>query len=753
MATVPMFDPQGTVRLVPQDQAQNALSSGGKPAVKMLDPQGTARWVPQDQQQNAPEGWKLADSTATPDAQPTQPDTSIGGRIKSSLQGIWEGNADPVTNLSIGAVKQGMGLIGGIMKIAHDKVGAGPQPSDVLEYKQANPTATDEQALDAVSKGYRGPTTTASRDKMAARADWLLRNSETKGFFQGAGGFGENLAELVGLTAAGDPEAAAAHGGPELVGDAAKVWKMMEANTLAGRLLRVGWAAVKGAGEQGAQTYVHTGGNTAQTGVAAAAGGILGPLGQAVAEIPGFLGRAASEVQPVERTMEGVPYTQLASELRDAQGRPQAPPRADQFNLQDFPEMAADRLAAFKQMQTNLARRATAAAVADTNDAISASQVSGNIRGTAPTDVVGKPDMWRYIPPDGSASLSAPEARSALDEMKQLWLSKEWPPEQEQQISQAYNDMQSQLERHDSYTASQPYEFQDPANTSAGVNSWRDAANNIDALAKVKGQQLGLSKEFNQLVKARDAAQDAFDQALEGGTWDDRVAAQKQVNQAGDELANFVKTQGAQPQISPVIAGRMLEEQRTANAFREWQNTLDRHLTLTDETQAAVNQPQEMRRQTSFVDDMENLKQKYGDVLNPLVGDQAINHSIELGNTLINPSTAGRSQDILENLMLMAKRQMHMGGIRTAFGLGSPALAGFYLLGHSVAGAAGGLAVGATGAGYKYLLRRMASEPEFSQAFINAAKSNSPVSVAAGQLARFVATAGSTAARKLANAQ
>jgi hypothetical protein len=48
MATTPMFDPNGQVRLVPQDKKDTALKAGGKLAYKMRDPKGTMRWVPQD---------------------------------------------------------------------------------------------------------------------------------------------------------------------------------------------------------------------------------------------------------------------------------------------------------------------------------------------------------------------------------------------------------------------------------------------------------------------------------------------------------------------------------------------------------------------------------------------------------------------------------------------------------------------------------------------------------------------------------
>ena len=47
-AVTPVFDPQGTLRSIPNDQLQGALSAGGKLAVQMKDPSGTLRYVPHD---------------------------------------------------------------------------------------------------------------------------------------------------------------------------------------------------------------------------------------------------------------------------------------------------------------------------------------------------------------------------------------------------------------------------------------------------------------------------------------------------------------------------------------------------------------------------------------------------------------------------------------------------------------------------------------------------------------------------------
>lgn len=44
---IPIFDPSGKVRLIPQAQAQAAIQAGGVIAVRMQDPKGTPRWIRQ----------------------------------------------------------------------------------------------------------------------------------------------------------------------------------------------------------------------------------------------------------------------------------------------------------------------------------------------------------------------------------------------------------------------------------------------------------------------------------------------------------------------------------------------------------------------------------------------------------------------------------------------------------------------------------------------------------------------------------
>jgi hypothetical protein len=51
--TIPIFDPQGTLRDIPAEQAHDAVASGGKPGVRFQAPDGKVRYVPADQSQDA----------------------------------------------------------------------------------------------------------------------------------------------------------------------------------------------------------------------------------------------------------------------------------------------------------------------------------------------------------------------------------------------------------------------------------------------------------------------------------------------------------------------------------------------------------------------------------------------------------------------------------------------------------------------------------------------------------------------------
>jgi hypothetical protein len=162
-----------------------------------------------------------------------------------------------------------------------------------------------------------------------AAADWFnkqIGDTETHGFWEGLGGFGENVAELMtpealgelakgGEIAKGDKGARAAEkvasgiqGAAEKYADASKVAKLLKDNPRIATLVGIGLtAAARGAAETGVQTYVKTGGDAGAAGDAAemgaAAGGGLSLAGELV---PQGVRAARAALQGGTKEIEGV---------------------------------------------------------------------------------------------------------------------------------------------------------------------------------------------------------------------------------------------------------------------------------------------------------------------------------------------------------------------------------------------------------------------------------------------------------------
>lgn len=78
---VPMFDPNGEVRMIPMDQVSAATESGGRRAIPMSDPSGTVRYIPHELMQDAlAHGGKLVPV-------PSQPTKFEQGRDPSQQEG------------------------------------------------------------------------------------------------------------------------------------------------------------------------------------------------------------------------------------------------------------------------------------------------------------------------------------------------------------------------------------------------------------------------------------------------------------------------------------------------------------------------------------------------------------------------------------------------------------------------------------------------------------------------------------------
>lgn len=97
-ATVPIFDPSGTLRDVPYEHMKDAVSSGGVPAVRFQDPQGNTRFVPSNRTAEAVQaGGKLL-RIEQQDIQHPGFWMSLGSDLGGMAKGLWHGAADPLTD-------------------------------------------------------------------------------------------------------------------------------------------------------------------------------------------------------------------------------------------------------------------------------------------------------------------------------------------------------------------------------------------------------------------------------------------------------------------------------------------------------------------------------------------------------------------------------------------------------------------------------------------------------------------------------
>jgi hypothetical protein len=478
------------------------------------------------------------------------------------------------------------------------------------------------------------------------------------------------------------------------------------------------------------QTAAHggTAGESLESGLLAGATGYVVP--SVARGVMRDLGRVAEEVQPTVRDLEGARFRVLASEARGPNGEIIATPRAQAAaDIANESVIRAERQGAFKQLHTNLAKRGVEQGLQQTNDVINASgSVSPNIR---PTSFAGD---WRYIPPDGSTALTGDEARSAMNEIRDQWLSRDWTPEQDTRFQQAYNDIRDQVKRSDNFEASQGLRAHDAAGAARGVENYRDAADLFDRTSNAKMQHIGeLRSQYDQLIQARDDAQNGYYRAWNRG--EDSAKALALVNASDKELENFVNSDAVQGQLAPGIAKRAAEEQRLSSAFRRLQNVTDRSFNLPTDTAEQINQPRLATRLGSLANDIEEIKTQYGDVLNPVLGDQGLNHITELGELLKTPAQQDAAKGYIDSILSTVKK--HYQGGRGAAAVGATAL-----LAHHLAGLTGVGTVAAAGlageAGYRMVLRKLATDPELATRFISAMRNGTPARIAGPLMASMI---------------
>jgi hypothetical protein len=702
-----MFDPTGAVRMVPSDQADAATQAGGQPAVKMFDPDGNPKWVPQAQQAAA---LKAGGSMTPPAPKPL---------LQQAVEGI--------ENLP------GMQMASGFMKGA-EKTGAG-----ALEAVAKNlQTPVAPRGGIGVPEGYARPTAVAGPvpGAMQKTAGWLRQNTDTQGW-EKVGDVGENIAELLAAPELA-PEASGAEGAKALsyadqLLQQARQAKILESNTGIQRLVRIGINAIRGGAEMGGQTYLKSGGDVQQT-EEQALGGLVGGGGAGVATeglgaVRAALARQAAELAPTTEEAAGTTYPLLRSEAVGPQGQSIATPlQKEAAQIANRPDIRAARQIALQQAPRNLAKTGLENAL---NDRVS---TAPGPFGAEPTITPGQSQTWRYISPDGT-SLSPAEAKDALTNLRERWLSEDWGPQQDAQFSKVHDDLKNQLDRHEAFMENQSH-FANPdvSNLVDNTNSLSDAAGHLDLLARQRLQYLDPETQsaYRDLAAQRSQLQDEFDRAKDVPL--DRQRAAESLNDVNGQIEDIFKQPDVAANLSQPEADQALKDQRLSNAFTTLENVMQKHLNITPEAAAATGQPSVGQGMGSLAKDIENVRAKYGDVLDPVLGPNGLNHIIKLSQQMKTPAGADAVTGLVGNIASMYKRHyINIAGLAGALGSGTM----YHLFGH-VAGLAAlpaSLAEASISGSRKYLIQRMATDPAFNNTIRYAAQRGIPPRIAGAIIA------------------
>jgi len=762
-----MFDPTGTVRMIQPDQVDAASQAGGVPAVRMMDPEGTPRYVRQDQVDDA-----LAHNGKI------MPDTPAG-----PPQSLLEKELATVQNLP------GMQLASGAMK-GIEKTAAGALENIAGNLAPQTPVAN--QPGSAISESARQTVAAPVSRGVLATAKWLRQNTDTHGW-EKVGDVGQLIGQLVYAPelAEGEmaPDASRAFSYAQSLLQDAKRAKWLEDNPTIAKLLHIGLQTVRGAGEMGGQTYVTSGGNAPESEEAMKSGAIGGAAGGVLTEgvTAGMkaLGRKAEELMPSIENLGSGDYRVLRSEARDAQGRSTATPLQEEAaNVANMPGVRAERVAALQQMPGSIAQRGLANALTESEAArmtgpfsveppIAQPNVASAWDHTTPDGRSLTPDQAREemanvrsqwlsesdpameqqleqqygdlksklnlhdrfqetAPPSGAGTLSPADARDALENVKTRWLAEDWGPQQDAQFKQVYNQLQQQVDRHDSYmmnrTMTQPFDIKGAL---ANTTSLDDAAHHLDLAARQRLQYLtpDLQREYQMLNATRTRLQDRFDKAA--GTPLEQARIVPQIASVNSQLENFFKQDGVRGVLPPSEANQALIDLRRANGFKALDNAFNRHLDLRPQTAAAIGQPS--LPTGSLANDIEKIKDQYGDVLDPVLGDQGLNHAIQLGQQVNTPKGADAVTTLVGHIAAAYKRHfINIGGLVGAAGVGTL----YHLMGDIGLGAApAALAASSAAGARKYVIQKMATDPAFGRAVMYSAQRGIPPRVAGAMLA------------------
>jgi hypothetical protein len=784
MATVPMFDPTGTIRMVPPEQTNAALQAGGKPAVQMIDPSGTQRWVPQDQQAAALQaGGKLVNQP------PAAPVDNSGYDMTSIMNRVGHSPSEFVSNVKhrLAVANQGLGQGLDTAALPIEKLArAVGISSPTLDAQIAHDTAVSNAPPPAAT------TEDAGNIDLGRDAAQAIEYMGLHKFVQGLG----LMAKIEQL-------------GP--------VAKVLKANP---NIARVVTSIMENGVAGGAQAGIHggdTGDVLTSSGVAAAGGGAteLRPA------LRGRMGDMATEVQPEVRNILGSDGSVLPSEAQDVNGVSTATPlQQKSANIANEPQLRAERQAAFRDIQQNLAKRFVANATTDLNNsrAPELPVVTDESRmlpppadyqpgislqtGTEPQDVSTPPRFApatmqvvdpatvanpNYQPPGGEPAaqtgatdtrtpaqqrldalgtgaqaipqesvtgpqtiqqprppvynqpeitspplmvrtgggmikLSPEQARAMVSDLDVKMRDPELGVREKSQLEQQQSDLTDQLNRYDEYLGQQPHfpPYNVP-DVVANTDSFGHAADHLQAAAAQKFNAMP-DDVSDQFRQLRSEAR-GYQQDFDTGNDAQKQTAFNNLDDVNSRVEQLFNQPDVRSQISGTEAEQGFKEYRLAQGAKALQNLFDRHMSYTPDEAAEGGRSRTnvARNMENFPSGLRKVEARYGDVLKPYMGDDSFAGLRDIGDLLNTKVGQDQAKTIAGNAAMALRR--HLAGIRGVSGLGIGAVAASTLA-HSVAGPIGGLGYLTTEGAYHMIVNRMATDPAFAQKVIFAAKNN-----------------------------
>lgn len=480
--------------------------------------------------------------------------------------------------------------------------------------------------------------------------------------------------------------------------------------------------------------------------VAGGESGLVGALAEAPQARAEARAATAAAIAPTELETRAGPVTILASEKPGA-----TPQQTAAATIAETPALREARQAAWQQLPVNLAKDAVTNSLNASNNA-SVSDLRQRLRDTEDPDLeeqltkqisdvraggAGAP-AWSYLTPEGT-SLTPAQTRSAMNSLREHWMSQDFSPAEDQAIKERYNDMQDQLGRYDTMQGTQPvgpiYNVADAANS---TTSFADASNHMRivgdrALAEMPQR---FRNSYTNLADQRAKLQDQFD--ANAGVPKLQIPIQREIGRINNRMNDVLQEPDVMDAISQPRAEQALKDKRLSDAFQALHNVMTKHVTLTPAESADLGTPSEARGTAqSLVNDIRAIQDEYGDVLNPAIGDRGLNHILDLGQYMDMPEGKERVNSLLGNMVMVLRR--HFQGLRgtlssTGIGVGGYTLA--HVLGHATGATGvgiGALAAEAQAARTSYKLAtdpvfnrmirdRLSTDPSFVNRFLFASK-------------------------------